>query len=153
AFRAKTLSPVELMEAVIARADKVDGTINALCHRFDERALDQAREAEARYMGNGDAPRPLEGIPMAVKEEEGARGGPWTQGSWLYDREVADPASPSAERILASGAIIHARATAPEFPCAGFPPSRLWGVTRNPWNTDYAVGGSSGGSGAALAAG
>ena len=153
AFRARTLSPVELMEAVIARADKVDGTVNALCHRFDERALDQAREAEARYMGKGEPPRPLEGIAMAVKEEEAVAGEPWTQGSLIYEHEIAKHNSPFAERILESGAIIHARATAPEFSCAGFTHSRLWGVTRNPWNTDFAVGGSSGGSGAALAAG
>jgi Asp-tRNA(Asn)/Glu-tRNA(Gln) amidotransferase A subunit family amidase len=153
AFRARTLSPVELMEAVLARADKVDGTINALCHRFDERALDQAREAEQRYMGNGEPPRPLEGIPMAVKEEEAVAGEPWTQGSLIYKDEIAQHNSPFAERILDSGAIIHARATAPEFSCAGFTHSKLWGVTRNPWNPDFAVGGSSGGSGAALAAG
>ena len=153
AFRARTLSPVELMEAVIERADKVDGTVNALCHRFDERALEQARKAEARYMGNGEPPRPLEGIPMAVKEEEAVAGEPWTQGSLIYEHEIAQHNSPFAERILESGAIIHARTTAPEFSCAGFTHSRLWGVTRNPWNTDYGVGGSSGGSGAALAAG
>ncbi len=51
------------------------------------------------------------------------------------------------------GAIVHARTTAPEFSCAGFTHSRIWGVTRNPWNPDFAVGGSSGGSGAALASG
>ncbi len=152
-FRARTLSPVELMEAVIQRADKVDGTVNALCHRFDERALEQARQAEARYMGNGEPPRPLEGIPMAVKEEEAVAGEPWTQGSLIYEHEIAEHSSPFAERILESGSIIHARSTAPEFSCAGFTQSRLWGVTRNPWNPDYAVGGSSGGSGAALAAG
>jgi Asp-tRNA(Asn)/Glu-tRNA(Gln) amidotransferase A subunit family amidase len=153
AFRNKKLSPVELVEAVIARADKVDGTVNALCHRFDERALEQARKAEARYMGHGEPPRPLEGIPMAVKEEEAVAGEPWTQGSLIYKDEVAPHSSPFAERILESGAIIHARSTAPEFSCAGFTHSRLWGVTRNPWNPDYGVGGSSGGSGAALAAG
>lgn len=153
AFRERSLSPVELMEALIARADKVDGTVNALCHRFDERALDQAREAEKRYLGKGESPRPLEGIPIAVKEEEAVAGEPWTQGSLIYKDEVADHDSPFAKRILESGAIIHARATAPEFSCAGFTHSRLWGVTRNPWNTDFAVGGSSGGSGAALAAG
>ena len=81
AFRARTLSPVELMEAVIERADKVDRTINALCHRFDERALEQARQAEDRYMGNGEPPRPLEGIPMAVKEEEAVAGD--DQREWL----------------------------------------------------------------------
>jgi amidase len=153
AFRDRTLSPVELMQAVIERADKVDGTVNALCHRFDERALEQARQAEARYMGTGDAPRALEGIAMAVKEEEAVAGEPWTQGSLIYEREVAQLDSPFAERIRESGAIIHARTTAPEFSCAGFTHSRLWGVTRNPWNTEFAVGGSSGGSGAALAAG
>jgi Asp-tRNA(Asn)/Glu-tRNA(Gln) amidotransferase A subunit family amidase len=153
AFRARTLSPVELMEAVIARADAVEETVNSLCHRFDERALDQARQAEGRYMGKGDEPRPLEGIPMAVKEEEAVAGEPWTQGSLIYKDTVAAHSSPFAERILESGAIIHARSTAPEFSCAGFTHSRLWGVTRNPWNTEVAVGGSSGGSGASLAAG
>ena len=153
AFRARTLSPVELMDAVIARAEKVEATVNALCHRFDERALEQARQAEARYMGNGEPPRPLEGIPLAVKEEEAVAGEPWTQGSLIYEHEVAEHSSPFAERILESGAIIHARTTAPEFSCAGFTHSRLWGVTRNPWNPEFAVGGSSGGSGAALAAG
>ncbi|HMK12011.1 MAG TPA: amidase, partial [Acidimicrobiales bacterium] len=153
AFRAKTLSPVELMEAVLARADEVDGAVNALCHRFDERALDQSRQAEARYLGRGEPPRPLEGIPMAVKEEEAVAGEPWTQGSLLYKDTIAPHSSPFAERILESGAIVHARSTAPEFSCAGFTHSRLWGVTRNPWNLDVTVGGSSGGSGAALASG
>ena len=55
--------------------------------------------------------------------------------------------------MLDAGAIIHARTTAPEFSCAGFTHSRLWGVTRNPWNPEFGVGGSSGGSGAALASG
>jgi Asp-tRNA(Asn)/Glu-tRNA(Gln) amidotransferase A subunit family amidase len=152
-FRARALSPVELMEAVLARADKVDSAVNALCHRFDERALEQARRAEARYLGRGEPPRPLEGIPMAVKEEEAIAGEPWTQGSLIYRDAIAPRSSAFAERILESGAIVHARATAPEFSCAGFTHSRLWGVTRNPWNPRYAVGGSSGGSGAALAAG
>ena len=57
------------------------------------------------------------------------------------------------ERVLAAGGIVHARTTTPEFSCAAFTHSRLWGVTRNPWNPEYAVGGSSGGSGAALASG
>jgi Asp-tRNA(Asn)/Glu-tRNA(Gln) amidotransferase A subunit family amidase len=153
AFRARELSPVELMQAVIDRTEAVDGVVNALCHRFFDRAMEQARAAERRYLGVGEAPRPLEGIPLAVKEEEAVEGEPWTQGSLIYRDEIAVHSSPFAERILESGAIIHARTTAPEFSCAGFTHSRLWGVTRNPWNPEYAVGGSSGGSGAALAAG
>ncbi len=152
-FRSRALSPVELIEAVLARADEVEPAVNAHCHRFPERALAQAREAEARYAGKGEPPRPLEGIPTAVKEEEPIAGEPWTQGSLVYENLVADVTSPFGERILDSGAIVHARSTAPEFSCAAFTHSRIWGVTRNPWNPEFAVGGSSGGSGAALASG
>jgi amidase len=152
-FRTRALSPVELMKAVIARVEAVDPTVNALCHQFFDRALDQARVAEARYMGNGAPPRPLEGLPTAIKEEEPVAGEPWTQGSLLYKNLVASESSCFAQRVLESGAIVHARSTAPEFSCAAFTQSRIWGITRNPWNPDYAVGGSSGGSAAALASG
>jgi Asp-tRNA(Asn)/Glu-tRNA(Gln) amidotransferase A subunit family amidase len=152
-FRARSLSPVELMEAVIARAESVEPTVNAFAHTFYESALEQAREAEARYAGRGPAPRALEGLPLAVKEEEAVAGQPWTQGSLLYKDLVAPESSAFAQRMLDAGAIVHARSTAPEFSCAGFTHSRLNGVTRNPFNPHYAVGGSSGGAGAALAAG
>ncbi|MFI4978685.1 MAG: amidase family protein, partial [Solirubrobacterales bacterium] len=152
-FRAKKLSPVELMEAVVARAEAVEPKVNALCHKFFDQAVGQAREAEARYMGRGEPPRPLEGIPAAFKEEEPIEGQPWTQGSLIYKDLVAKESSCFAQRVLDSGVIVHARSTAPEFSCAGFTHSRLWGITRNPWNPDYAVGGSSGGSGASLASG
>jgi amidase len=153
AFRARRLSPVELLDAVIARAEATEETVNALCHRFFEGAREQARAAEARYAPGGEPPRPLEGIPLAVKEEEPIAGQPWTQGSLIYEELVAGHTSTFAQRMLDAGAIVHARTTAPEFSCAGFTHSRLWGVTRNPWNPEYAVGGSSGGAGAALAAG
>jgi Asp-tRNA(Asn)/Glu-tRNA(Gln) amidotransferase A subunit family amidase len=152
-FRARELSPVELLEAVLARAEEVEPTVNALCHRFSDAAREQARAAEARYAGMGEEPRPLEGIPLAIKEEEAIAGQPWTQGSLIYKDLIAEHTSAFARRHLEAGAIVHARTTAPEFSCAGFTKSRLWGVTRNPWNPEYAVGGSSGGSGAALASG
>ena len=152
-FKARELSPVELMEAVIAQAETVEPVVNALCHQFFDEALDQARDAEQRYAGKGDPPRPLEGIPLAIKEEEAVAGQPQTQGSLIYKDQVAEKNSAFAQRHLDSGAIVHARTTAPEFSCAGFTQSRIWGVTRNPWNPTYAVGGSSGGSAAALASG
>ena len=152
-FRRRELSPVELMKSVIARAERVEPKVNSLCVRFFQRALEQARAAEARYMGRGEPPRPLEGIPTAVKEEEPLAGEPWTQGSLIFADTIAAETSNFGRRILESGAIVHARSTAPEFSCAGFTHSRIWGVTRNPWNPEFAVGGSSGGSGASLAAG
>ncbi len=141
------------MQAVIDRADAIEPTINALCLRDDEGAMAQAREAEARYAGNGPQPRPLEGIPLAIKEEEAVAGHPLRFGSLLFKDDIAEESSVFAQRMIDAGAIVHARSTAPEFSCAGFTHSKMYGVTRNPWNPDYAVGGSSGGSGAALAAG
>jgi aspartyl-tRNA(Asn)/glutamyl-tRNA(Gln) amidotransferase subunit A len=152
-FHARTLSPVELVEAVIARAAAVEPQVNALPVRFFDEALAAARVAEARYAGKGPRPRALEGLPAAVKEEAAIAGQPWTQGSLLYEDAVADRTAVFAERILRAGGIVHARSAAPEFSCAPFTHSRLWGVTRNPWNLDYSAGGSSGGSAAALASG
>lgn len=152
-FRARQLSPVELMEAVIARAEAVEPQVNAFAEHMFEAALKQAREAESRYAGKGETARLLEGIPVAVKEEQPITGRSWREGSLLTKDEVADVTHPVVERILAAGGIVHARTTTPEFSCAGFTHSELWGITRNPWNLDYSPGGSSGGSGAALAAG
>ncbi len=152
-FRARELSPVELVQAVIDRAEKVEPTINAFAQTLYDEALEQARGAEARYAGIGGAPRPLEGIPVAVKEEAPIAGQKNTLGSLPLRDVVADHTAVFAQRIIDAGGIVHARSTTPEFSCAPVTWSKLWGVTRNPWNTMYAPGGSSGGSGASLAAG
>ncbi|MGD2142850.1 MAG: amidase family protein [Anaerolineae bacterium] len=152
-FRSRKLSPVELVSAVVERAAMVEPKINAFAEEMFEQALEQARRAESRYGGREPSPRLLEGIPVAVKEEQPIAGRSWEEGSLLSKGNVADVTHPVVERIVAAGGIIHARTTAPEFSCAGFTHSLLWGVTRNPWNLDCSPGGSSGGSGAALAAG
>ena len=152
-FRARELSPVEVVEAQLSRADALAETVNAFTWRFDEAALAQAREAEARYLGNGPDPRPLEGVTLAIKEEMPVEGQPVTSASRVFADVIADHTAPLAERALAAGAIVHARTTQPEFACTGFTQSDLFGITRNPWNLDYDVGGSSGGAGAALAGG
>ncbi len=153
-FRARELSPVELMRAVIERAEKAEPVINAFAERLFEEALDQARDAEERYLGKGArAPRPLEGIPVATKEKHAIAGRSLTEGSLVNAGRVATENAPVIDRILDAGGIIHARTTTPEFSCSFFTHTRLWGVTRNPWNTAYTPGGSSGGSAAALAAG
>jgi len=152
-FRSRKLSPVELLQALIARAEAVEPQINAFAERLFDEALEQARQAEARYAGRGEPPRPLEGIPVALKEEQPIAGRSATQGSLLFKDEVAAVTAPVVERVIAAGGIVHARTTTPEFSCAAFTHSALWGVTRNPWCLDYSPGGSSGGSAAALAAG
>jgi aspartyl-tRNA(Asn)/glutamyl-tRNA(Gln) amidotransferase subunit A len=152
-FRERSLSPVELMDAVIARAEAVESTVNALCVRYFDEALEAARMAEDSYMGRGDPPRPLTGIPVGIKDEMPIAGQPCSMGSLAHKDDIAAESAVVGERILAAGGIVHARTTTPEFSCAGFTHSRLWGITRNPWNPAFGVGGSSGGSGAALASG
>ncbi len=152
-FRARKLSPVELVTAVIERAEAVEPAINAFADTRYEDALALARAAESRYAGNGVAPRPLEGLPVAVKEEAPIAGQRNTLGSLPLRDEIADHTAVFVQRIIDAGGIVHARTTTPEFSCAPFTWSRLWGVTRNPWHTSYSPGGSSGGSAASLAAG
>jgi aspartyl-tRNA(Asn)/glutamyl-tRNA(Gln) amidotransferase subunit A len=152
-FRARELSPVELAQAVIARAEAVEPAVNAFAATFYEHALAQAKAAEARYAGTGPAPRPLEGLLVAVKEEAPIAGQLNTLGSLPLREVIADRTAVFVQRILDAGGIVHARTTTPEFSCAPVTWTKLWGVTRNPWNTAYSPGGSSGGSAAALAAG
>ncbi|MEZ5773506.1 MAG: amidase [Hyphomicrobiaceae bacterium] len=151
-FRARKLSPVELMKAVVARAEASQPAINAFTFRYFEEALGKARIAEARYH-KGHADGDLEGLPVAVKDESYIKGYPTTNASALMRDFVPDRTSPTNERLLEAGVIVHGRTATPEFSCAGFTHSKMWGVTRNPWNLDCTPGGSSGGSGAVLAAG
>jgi aspartyl-tRNA(Asn)/glutamyl-tRNA(Gln) amidotransferase subunit A len=152
-FAARELSPVELVSAVIARAEAVEPAINAFADTHYEQALEQARQAEARYLGTGPAPRPLEGLPVAVKEEAPIAGQRHTLGSLPLRDVVAEETAVFVQRIIDAGGIVHARSTTPEFSCAPFTWTKLWGVTRNPWHPAYSPGGSSGGSAASLAAG
>ena len=152
-FRAGELSPVEVTEAVIARAESVEPRINVFAETFYEQALNQAKAAEARYAGSGEPPRPLEGLLVTVKEEAPIAGQHNTLGSLPLRDVVADQTAAFVQRILDAGGIVHARTTTPEFSCAPVTWTKLWGVSRNPWHREYSPGGSSGGSAASLAAG
>lgn len=152
-YRTRRLSPVEVMQALIDRIDAVNPAVNSVCIRHDDDAMSRARLAEKRYMGRTrTAPRALEGIPVAIKDEVDVAGQINTMGSLIFKDNIAETTAPIAQRLLDSGAIPHVRTTTPEFSCAPFTHSRIWGITRNPWNLSCDVGGSSGGSGASLAA-
>jgi len=151
-FKARTLSPVELMQAVIARAEAVQKKVNAFTYTHFDEAMDLARKAEAKY-AKGQRTGVLEGLPIGIKDESYIKGKPTSGGSLIMKDYVAKHTSPQNERILKAGGIAHARTATPEFSCAGYTWSKLWGVTRNPWNRKFTPGGSSGGSGASLASG
>lgn len=152
-FVCKELSPVELMTAVIEHAAEVEPKINAFSEELFEQALQQAQKAEGIYGDSKSVPRALEGLPVALKDEHFIEGMLGSEGSLLMKDYIAEETHPIVQRIIDAGGIIHARTTTPEYSCAGFTHSRVWGVTRNPWNLEYSPGGSSGGSAAALAAG
>ncbi len=150
-FAAKTLSPVELMQAVVARCEEVNPKLNAFTYTFFERALAQAHEAEKKY-AKGEA-RALEGLPLAVKDFHSVAGEITTLGSKIFEHNRPERTAPTVARLMDAGAIMHCRTTTPEFAHSPVTRTPLWGVTRNPWNLDYTPGGSSGGAGAALADG
>ena len=151
-FQSRELSPVELMQAVISRSEELEPSINAFSHTYFDAALDEARASEDRY-AKGESRGVLDGLPLAMKDEIGVEGQPLTEGSLIYKDRIADEDAVLTARLRSAGAIFHARTTCPEFCSLWNTQTRLFGVTRNPWNLDITPGGSSGGSGAALAAG
>jgi amidase len=151
-FKAKKLSPVELMAATIRRAEATKKKINCLTYTHFDEAMDLAKKAEAKY-AKGARTGALEGLPIGIKDESYIRGKPTSQGSLILKDYVGEHTSPMNERIIKAGGIVHARTATPEFSCAGYTWSRLWGVTRNPWNPKFTPGGSSGGTAASLASG
>jgi aspartyl-tRNA(Asn)/glutamyl-tRNA(Gln) amidotransferase subunit A len=152
AFAARALSPVELLETLIERAARVEPAVNAFAETMYEEARAEARRAERRWAA-GTA-RPLEGLPVAAKESQALAGRVVTDG--LIEPLDPEPAPSTAwapARLRAAGAIVHARTTTSELCCMPMSHAARWGTTRNPWDLTKAVGGSSGGSAAALAAG
>jgi Asp-tRNA(Asn)/Glu-tRNA(Gln) amidotransferase A subunit family amidase len=150
-FREKRLSPVDVLTAQMLRIESVGPSINAITYQHFDQALAAARESEARYIRG--APRALDGITIAVKDEYQRRGWTVTAGSRIHEDDVAKETDPVLHKLTDAGAILHIQTTAPEYYLLGVTWSDLWGVTRNPWNPACTPGGSSGGSAAALAAG
>ena len=150
-FATRELSPVELLDVLIARSEQVEPHVNAFAATTFEAARSQAALSEQRWM-KGQA-RPLEGLPLALKDESWWAGHVVANGSLLYRDRVADTNEPVVERVLNAGAVIHAQTTTPEMSSMAVTWSRLNGVTRNPWSLEHSPGGSSGGAGASLAAG
>lgn len=150
-FASGALAPSAYLDALIARTEAVNPAINAYTETFFGAAREAAQKAGERYAQGTQ--RALEGLPVAVKDAQRVAGQRSTQGSHALENNVDTRSDPMIERLLEAGAIIHARTTTPEFCLSGVCWSRLWGVTRNPFNLEFGPGGSSGGSAAALAAG
>ena len=148
----RELSAVELMQATLARIDALNPTLNAfVAFREREQLLADARAADVR-LARGEA-RPLEGIPLGVKDLENAAGLVTSEGSVPFKDNLVEHDSVQVSRLRAAGAIVVGKTNAPEFGYTAITKNLLFGVTRNPWNLERTPGGSSGGSSAAIAGG
>lgn len=140
----------EVVEATLARIARVDPTLNAYRVVFAERALAEADQADARA-GAGQE-RPLLGVPVAIKDDADVAGEPtcWGGSAHAGPRPVD---SDVVARLREAGAIVIGKTNVPELTIWPFTETVSFGASRNPWNTQLTPGGSSGGSGAAAAAG
>ena len=151
-YRARRVSPLEVMEAVLARIDAVNPHVNAYVTLARESALAEARKATAGLRRRG-ARGPLHGVPVSIKDLTATKGIRTTWGSKIYERHVPAEDSLSVARLKAAGAIVVGKTNTPEFGAGGNTFNAVFGVTRNPWNLALTCGGSSGGAAVALATG
>ncbi|MBC7191524.1 amidase family protein [Marinobacter sp.] len=143
-IRRGEITAAEVVGQAVQRARKVNESINAICQPQYDEALAVQRA------GSGD----LAGVPMLLKDlAQEQAGKPCTYGSQGLRNNIPARNSEFVKRCEAAGLVFLGRTATPEFGLKGITESRLWGPTRNPWNTDVTPGGSSGGSGAAVAAG
>ena len=152
AVRRRELSPVDVVEAVHRRMDRLEPRLHAFCHRADEHALDAARSLERALTAGADG-GPLCGVPVGVKDLVAVAGMPMPGGSPAYRDHVPDEDDVVVERLRGAGAIVLGKTAVTEFGYSGASHSPVSETVRNPWNPDLTSGGSSAGSGAAVAAG
>jgi aspartyl-tRNA(Asn)/glutamyl-tRNA(Gln) amidotransferase subunit A len=149
---ARRVSPVEVVDAVLARAEAVGGALNVFAVPTFEAARQAALVAEAAVMAGGPL-GPLHGVPITIKDNVAVKGLPTANGTLAVEAPPALADATVAARVRAAGAILIGKTTLPEFAHRVLTDSPATGVTRNPWALDRTPGGSSGGASAALAAG
>lgn len=151
-LRRKEVSAVELLEAHLAQIERVDPAINAVVTRTPELALAQAKACDAAIM-RGETLGPLHGLPVAHKDLQATKGIRTTWGSKVFEHWVPDFDTVTIERLKAAGAVQVGKTNVPEFGAGSQSYNPVFGATRNPYDPAKTAGGSSGGAGAALAAG
>jgi amidase len=150
ALRSGTCSSRELVAAHLARIERIDPLVNAIVTVTPERALAAAGEADLRRARGEDLP-PLHGLPIAHKDLQDTAGVRTTYGSTAYREHVPEADSLQVERLRRAGAISVGKSNVPEWGAGSHTFNRVFGATRNPWDTTRSAGGSSGGASVALA--
>ena len=154
AIRAREISPVEAVDAVLNRIERVNPSLNAFVTLLPEEARAEAQSAERELMtSSSDELGALHGVPIAMKDLTPTAGVRTTYGSIIHADNVAEHDSLAWARIKAAGAILTGKTTTPDFGHLGVTQSTLTGTTNNPWDPTRTAGGSSGGSAAAVVSG
>ncbi len=152
AIRTKECSPPEVVAAFLERIEQLNPKLNAYCTVTAEQARAAAHEAETAIM-RGERLGPLHGVPFSLKDLTVTKGIRTTFGSKIFEHHIPTEDAILVERLRRAGGILLGKTNTPEFGCKGLTDNRIFGTTYNPWNLDRTPGGSSGGAGAAVAAG
>ena len=152
AIRQKEVSVVEVVQAYLDRIDEVNDDLNAVVHLCGERALDEAREADA-MVARGESKGPLHGVPMTLKDSLDTEGVVTTGGTTGRRDFVPDQDATVTARLRAAGAVLLGKTNTPELTMAGETDNLVFGRTNNPFNLERIPGGSSGGAAAIVCAG
>lgn len=154
-IRAKEVSPLEAVDFYLDRTDKLNDRLNAVTWRRDDAVRAEAKAAEDKLMRTSDPAElpPFFGVPMPIKDLTFVEGWPMTFGSKALLDNVTHFDANVIKAFKEAGFLLLSRTNTPEFGIVPVTENDAWGPTRNPWNTAHTPGGSSGGSGAAVAAG
>ena len=148
----RQVSPVEITQLYFDRIERLDSRLNSYLTLTQDEAMQSARAAEDAVM-RGDALGSLHGVPISIKDLQMTKGVRTTMGSLAYQEQIPAADSAVVERVKVTGAVILGKTNTPEFGLLGANENRLGDECRNPWNTERTSGASSGGAGAAIAAG
>lgn len=151
-IRDKTLSPVDYTRALIERIDTYDSSYNTFVRQTPEMALEHAKQAEADIQA-GNWRGALHGVPVGLKDIIDVAGIPTTGHSRILADNVPTADAVVTERLKNAGAVLMGKLSTHEFAIGGPSFDLPWPPARNAWNRDYFPGGSSSGSGVAVAAG
>ncbi|MBT3305660.1 MAG: amidase, partial [Alphaproteobacteria bacterium] len=152
-LRTGKVSPLEMVDAAVARIEATDGNLNALPTLCIDRARDHAKRLSQKSDENKDKPGWLGGLPIVVKDLNDVAGVRTTYGSPLFAEHVPARSDIMVETLEANGAIVIGKSNTPEFGHGANTFNEVFGETLNPWNTAMTCGGSSGGSAVAVASG
>jgi amidase len=150
-IRTKKAGAVEVTEAHLAAIERVNPAVNAFCTVAPEKSLAWARQAEAAVKKRGKL-GPLHGVPVAIKDLTATEGIRTTFGSALFRDHVPTEDAEVVRKLKAAGAVVLGKTNTPEFGAGANTVNKVFGATRNPWNTALSASGSTGGGAVALAA-